>query len=355
MSEDLRWETKLFPEKRVNVREDILQFYQETTRQRGYPPFPIEIALKFEIETGKAVQEYEEVIRHLAKVTLTVERPRQNSPEVVDAHLPPRTLPPAPAKVDLKPFTGRNGWPGSRDRMIYWHDAARCSYHRGTVDSVTHDEQIALAPETEPYFYSADAVRVPHYEKAARPFLEEVMRETTQGCQSDRARALALVRLIGNPDTSPYRDPKYHGMYGEGYFERPLGGTEEEVLRKGWHMCNEITRVLVFLCQIAGLPARTVFLFTDLLTGLGGHAVTEIFFDGKWNMVENNFGVMFLMDDGYFASAVELRDYPEIVNSRADVGGGLCLSHACYTGPISIVPYSIDKTTQYDYATQPFK
>jgi hypothetical protein len=120
-------------------------------------------------------------------------------------------------------------------------------------------------------------------------------------------------------------------------------------------MCNEITRVLVFLCQIAGIPVRTVFMFTDPLTHVGGHAVTEIYFDGKWNLVENNQGVMFRKDDGYFASAVELRDDPSIVNSRPDVGGGLCLCHAAYTGPMSMLLYSIDNIDHYSYATQSFK
>ena len=82
--------------------------------------------------------------------------------------------------------------------------------------------------------------------------------------------------------------------------------------------------------------------------------MTEIFFDGKWNLVENNWGIMFLMSDGYFASAIELRDHPQIVNARADVGGGLGLCHAAYTGPISVVPYSIDNTDHYQYAMQPF-
>jgi len=354
VSEYIRWKTKLHPDQGGAVRRDILEFYQETTRQRGYPPFPIEIALKYELEMPEAIKEYNEVIRHIAEITIKVERPRQNSPEVAEANLPPKSPPDGPAGVDLKRFTGRNGWPNQRDRMIYWLDAARNGYARGSVDFVLHDEQVALTPETEAYFYSAEAVRLPQYEKGGRPFLEQVVEETTAGCTSDRARALALARLIGNPDTSPYRNPEYQAQYGEGYFKRPLGGTEEEVLRKGWHMCNEISRALVFLSQVAGMPARPVFLFTDPLTGVGGHCVTEIFFDGKWNMVENNWGIMFLMDDGYFASVVELRDHPEIVNSRSDVGGGLCLCHAAFTGPISILPYSIDNVAHYNYPLQAY-
>lgn len=350
MSEDIRWQTKAGIERPGQLRLDVLEFFQEVTRQRGYPPFLIEVGQQFGLNKTEAGSEIALVIQHLARITLEQERPRQD----VEIQLSPNVLGPAPTELDLNPFTGRNGWPDARDRMIYWHGAADNSYLPGTVDYALHDEQIALTPESECYFYSADSVRLPDYTQGSRPFLEEVMQKATQDCHRDRDKALALVRLIGNPDSSPYRDPAYRDMYGPNYRERPLGGTEEDVLRKGWHMCNEITRVLVLLCQIARLPARTVFLFTDPLKNVDGHAVTEIFFDGKWNMVENNLGVMFLTQSGYFASVVELRDDPAIVNRRPDVGGGLCLCHASYTGPISVLPYSIDKVEHYSYATQPF-
>lgn len=351
MTEDIRWQTKAGILEEGVVREDILGYYQETTRQRGYPPFPLEIALKVGMSKPEAVRERTLIIQHLAHITYAMEKPRQE----VEMQLPPQTLPSAPGEIDLESFTGRDRWPDPRDRMIYWHAAADNGYLPGTVDYVLHEEQIALTPQTEAYFYSAESVRVPEYEPGSRPFLEKVLQETTHGCQTDRAQALALVRLIGNPDTSPYRDPLYRDMFGPNYFQRPLGGDEETVLRKGWHMCNEITRALVCLCQMAGIPARTVFMFTDPLTHMGGHAVTEIFFDGKWNMVENNQGILFRQDDGYFASVVELRDDPSIVNGRPDVGGGLCLCHAAYTGPMSVLLYSIDNIDHYSYATQPFK
>ena len=327
------------------MNEEILKFYQETTRKRGYPPFPLETASHFGIETEAAVEETKAVRAHIREITLTVELPKQCRPEVVAAEPASRQPPPAPAESDLSRFQGRNGWPNPRDRMIYWQIEARNAYVRGSVDYVLHDEQIALTPETEAWFYSADAARLPEYRRGTRGFLEQVVEETTKGCKTDRAKAMALVRLIGDTEKNPYRhrDPEWKPF---------LGGTEEEVLRKAWRMCNEISRVLNFLCTIAGIPARCMFLFTDPLTGVAGHAITEIFFDGKWNFVEQNLGLMFLMEDGYFASAVELRDRPEIVNSRADAGGGLCLSHASFTGPISILPYTIDKTDHYDYVWQ---
>jgi transglutaminase-like putative cysteine protease len=117
-------------------------------------------------------------------------------------------------------------------------------------------------------------------------------------------------------------------------------------------MCNEISRVLTFLCQIAGIPARPLFCFTDPLTGMRTHSVTELFFDGKWNFVEQNTGALFMMKDGYFASTIELRDNPDIFRTRSDVGAGLSFSHASFTGPISILPYAIDNIFQYKYPWQ---
>lgn len=330
------------------MREDILHYYQDVTRKRGYPPFPVETAGAFDLDMQDAAKEDEQVRAHIVRQSCAVELPRQNDPAVVNANLPPLTPPAARKKVDLKPFTGRNGWPDRRDRMTYWQVCQRLVYVRGSVDNVFHDEQIALTPETKDWFYSADAVRLPRYVRGTRRLLEQAVREQTAGCESDRARAMALVRLIGNPETSPYR---HRGDD----FAQFLGGTEDEVLRKGWRMCNEISRVLAFLCQIAGMPARCLFCFTDPLTGVASHSMTEIFFDGKWNMVEQNDGIMYLRKDGYFASAVELRDDPGILAGRADLGGRLGLCHCAFTGPIGIIPYEIDRVDSYQYPWQVFK
>jgi len=269
------------------MREDIREYYQDVTRKRGYPAFPLEVARAFDLEIQDAVGEVKQVCACISGLSRTVELPKQRDSAVVNAQVPTLTLPAAPEKPELQRCTGRDGWPELRDRMIYWHDCHRNVYLRGSVDYVFHDQQIALTPETEAWFYSADAVRLPTHAPGTRRLLEQAVAEQTAGCRTDRAKAMALVHLVGTPETSPYRHR------GEA-FTSFLGGTEDEVLRKGWRMCNEISRVLAFLCQIAGMPARCLFLFTDPLTRIDGHAMTEIFFDGKWNLVEQNIGIMYL-------------------------------------------------------------
>jgi len=55
------------------------------------------------------------------------------------------------------------------------------------------------------------------------------------------------------------------------------GGTEEELIAKRASVCNEQARLMIILCQVAGLPARYVG------HHIGGHGVTEIYIDGHWS------------------------------------------------------------------------
>ena len=54
-------------------------------------------------------------------------------------------------------------------------------------------------------------------------------------------------------------------------------------------MCNEKSRVMIALCQAAGLPARYVG------HHIGGHGVSEAFVDGRWAYFDNR-GAFFLLD-----------------------------------------------------------
>lgn len=323
--------------------QTIFDFFQQTAIKRGWPPTPIEVAKKFDLSTATAVEQCLAVRARLDELTAQVEIPRQE--KAAKKKVKPLKLKSCPRPAGLAKFTGRNAWPNPHDRAIYYFYAAINAYHRRTVDYMFHDEMIAILPETEGYLYGEEAAELPAYKPGSRPFLEQVAEETTRGCRTDREKALALINLIANPKDSPYRGNSM-------LYPRFLGGTEEEVLKKSWHMCNEISRALTFLCQICGMPARPVFIFTDPVYFTHGHSQTEIFFDGKWNLVEQNHGLLYLRKDGYFASTIELRDDPSIINSRADAGGMLALSSICFQSPAAIVQYRIDDVTRYSYLWQ---
>jgi hypothetical protein len=136
MSEDIRWKTKVGIFEQGTVRQDGLDFFQQTTRHRGYSPFLLEMALGFGTHKAAAARERTLIIQHLARVTYEIEKPKQD----IQTELLPQTMPSLAERIDLKPFTGRDCWSDLRDRMIYWHDAADVGYLPGTVDYVLHEE-----------------------------------------------------------------------------------------------------------------------------------------------------------------------------------------------------------------------
>ena len=326
--------------------EEIFEYFQGTARRRGWPPTPNEVVRHFGISPQNAVVQCMAVRKKLDEFSETVEMARQN--KMAKEVMPPMQTVSCPAPADLAKYQGINGWTDPRDRAIYNFYGALIPYHRGTVDYMFHDEMIAVLPETEKYLYGTEAAKCPEYKAGTRPFLEQVAAEVTEGCRTDREKALALVDLIAHPQQSPYRGTSM-------IWQHFLGGTEEEVLKKAWHMCNEISRALSFLCQVIGIPARPVFVFTDPLYFAHGHSQTEIFFDGKWNLIEQNHGYLYPMKNGYFASMVELRDNPDIINERSDAGQMLGLSSICYQAPSAIIQYRIDDVSRYSYQWQDWK
>ncbi|MDD5598026.1 MAG: hypothetical protein PHV82_08780, partial [Victivallaceae bacterium] len=158
---------------------DIFEYYQQTTRKRGWPPTPIEVAKAFDLATAEAVEKCLAVRKQLNELTAAVEMPRQEAAAAIS--MPPLVPPVKKKPLNLKIFTGRNGWPDPHDRAIYYYYCHINPYHRGSVDYMFHDEMIAVTPETEAYLYSAEASRLPDYRSGSRPFLEQVVAETTHG------------------------------------------------------------------------------------------------------------------------------------------------------------------------------
>jgi hypothetical protein len=89
-----------------------------------------------------------------------------------------------------------------------------------------------------------------------------------------------------------------------------LGGNEEELLKRGAIMCNEIHRVFACLCQIAGLPARLMG------THISGHMMSEIYVDNKWMWVDCMKGNYCFNDNGTPASTWDLIQDPTIIDRQ---------------------------------------
>ena len=131
--------------------------------------------------------------------------------------------------------------------------------------------------------------------------LEATVREVTADCVTDRQKVLALLRYI--------RDI-YQQRPSDG--SPPLrGGTEEQLLESRPRLCEFQSRLLTALWQVAGFPARRVGHF------VGGHAVTEVFFEGKWAYIDIR-GIYVLKPDGKFASTWEIWTHPEWIQNQSE-------------------------------------
>lgn len=159
------------------------------------------------------------------------------------------------------------------------------------VDVAIIDNQLPLTAETADYIYSEFTPAVaPVYERGSRPLLEGIVDSLVTPQMSDREKALVLMRRCNtNWQFSQLPDHQYFN-----------GGTEEELVKRGAIMCNEISRVFAVLAQVAGLPSR---IYSSHITG---HMMNEVYVDGKWWWIDVMFGFYYFLDDGTPASAWDL-------------------------------------------------
>lgn len=189
-------------------------------------------------------------------------------------------------------------------------------YRPGTVDAVFFDQAMVLHEQTAEYLYSKFTPVPQTYIKGSRPFLEKVVRQVTAGQTSELGKALALLDWVRDLSVTYGAGPAPGGGFSDIFH----GGAEEEVIRKGSDMCNEMSRVLGILAQIAGLASRYVGHMTpidyDDSTSGTGHGVNEIFIDGCWAYFDIR-GRYFIKADGTLASAWDLLQDPGLYDRQS--------------------------------------
>jgi len=159
----------------------------------------------------------------------------------------------------------------------------------GGVDVEIIAGQLILCEKTREYIYEGDFTpKRLEYVGGSRPLLESTVEEALRPGMSDRDKVLALMRRC--------RDNRDRGLKGGSW----SGGSEEELLKRGAIMCNEISRVFVCLCQIAGFRARV------LGAHISGHMMTEVEVEGAWWWVDPMQGIYCFNDDGSYASVWDL-------------------------------------------------
>jgi hypothetical protein len=222
--------------------------------------------------------------------------------------------------------------------------------HRpGSVDAVLLDRLIPLTPETHDALYAAPSR--PNYVPGSRPELERYVRETLADIVHPVQAAIALTRFCA---LIPRRFPTVErstetGFYGD-FRSFLCGGTEEEVIKKGSPLAVERARVLCAMAQVAGLPARIVFLArTD---PPARHAVAEIWLPDRWCAFDGFEGRFYVLPKRLYASVWDARQMPEVVDHHPDHGHRRYVDSA-YFRTAAVAAYDIAAFASYDYSWDP--
>ena len=138
-------------------------------------------------------------------------------------------------------------------------------------------EMVRLTAETATYLYSAHTPTETHYERGTRPRLERFVEVAVAGAKTDAERAARILERVWRQLIWPHPVPPR---------VREVGGTEEDILARGYAYCNEASRVFVTLAQVGGIPARMTFHWTP--DGSAGHSLGEAFVDGRWQLADSD-------------------------------------------------------------------
>jgi len=206
--------------------------------------------------------------------------------------------------------------PLTRRGVQLWLERVDAYYGpEGGVDIEVIDGQLGLCAKTAEYIYSDFTPPETKYVPGSRPLLEKTLAEVTRPEMSAREKALAIMRRC--------RDNRDRGLASPNLF---FGGTEEELLKRGALMCNEVSRIFACLCQIAGLPARLH------CSHISGHMMAEVLTDGKWGWVDPMKGIAPVTDDGGPASVWDLLQDPQLFERQPESVWDDCRSPVIYFG-----------------------
>ncbi len=210
---------------------------------------------------------------------------------------------------DLARYTGRAAADvvvGQRRREAYLLNYKQLRLNYGNnVEFQLRQRQILLCPQTVDLLYGPVAPKVARYVPGSRPTLERVVAKSTAGCETTRDKVLAIMRTC--------RDLYDARWYTDAFETRYVyGGTEEQLVAKGEILCECLGRLMVALCEVAGIPGRIV------MHDIGGHICSEIFVDDHWAYVDPRCGVYFVKPNGSFASVWELWNDPSLIRSQPE-------------------------------------
>jgi len=199
----------------------------------------------------------------------------------------------------VRPYLGKDGL--SDDFEIPAGDGLLCDYCSGvTLWQANHFIVHRDGPEHERVrrlLYEDYTPLTEDYHPGTLPLYERIVEKYAKGgSDTDKAVAMlteALPRLFTHISVPPVGPA----------FDAGRDLDDEGLLRSGTGLCHDQARIFIRLCQVAGIPARFVFLFYS--DRRSGHTIVEFYADGRWAMADSSIFRVFLDADGTLMSARE--------------------------------------------------
>jgi len=210
----------------------------------------------------------------------------------------------------------------------------------GSVDRVLLENMILLSPETMGYLYGEYTPIQVRYGGGSRPELERHVAEATARCSSDEERVSGIMEFCSELGAKVAED--LDAML--------VGGTEEAIIRRGSDWCSDVARVGCALCQVAGFPARLVYL-ADTRRAYSGHAIIEAHRNGFWGASDAITAVVYRHPNGRPASTWELQGHPQLIEVHRKSSDPYAEAEQFMNAAIS--NYFVWDREHYDYAVSP--
>jgi transglutaminase-like putative cysteine protease len=190
-------------------------------------------------------------------------------------------------------------------------------YGPGTADWDQKATQVVLNEKTADYLYTSFTPLSINYQPGSRPVLERLVNRLIRPEMSEREKVFAILKYCHGGFRTDYP-----GVVPENVVL--LNASEEDILQMmNSGQCESLSRVIICLCQVAGISARFVASYSyfrpeEGYAVHGGHAIVEIYLEGGWAFFDSVSDLYCLRDDGNIASLWDLLSNPGLVETQPD-------------------------------------
>ncbi|MGI8549171.1 MAG: transglutaminase domain-containing protein [Dehalococcoidia bacterium] len=237
-----------------------------------------------------------------------------------------------------------SGWPVYAYNLI-----RRQAYSEGSIDHALLAGQILVTRENRGRVYAPPGVQLPAPGEVRG--LACLVGKVSERQREPIQRLMALTRWCHRiPHDHPSQASSTAGGIYADFAGFRWGGDEEAVIAKGSPWPQEIARVLVTLVQIAGFPARLVFLYREEPLEL--HTVVEAWVHGHWIVFDPCANRFYLRPHHGYACALDLQQQPKLVDQMPEHGRIQYVDSAFYR-TFAIAEYALNDRDRFRYVQQP--